>query len=210
MIVADFIAQTIERTGIRYVFGVGGANIEDMFAAVQRRRPNMRAVLNKHEHAAGSAADAYARLTGGLGVVLATSGGGAMNLVHAIAEARASRVPLLAIVGEPPTEVQGVGAFQDTSGRGGAVDAAAVFGAVSSWCARVARPDDVPRLLAYALDVAFGNRRGPAVLLIAKDLQRAEVSPDALRNPRLSPPGARRRIWRTSGRRRCSSVQVRS
>src|SRR3954464_14071481 len=102
MIVVDFIAEGIERQGIRHVFGVGGANIEDMFAAVQRRRPRMRAVLNKHEHAAGTAADAYARLTGGLGVVLATSGGGAMNLVHAIAEARASRVPLLALVGEPP------------------------------------------------------------------------------------------------------------
>ena len=53
MIVADFVAERIERRGIRYVFGVGGANIEDMFAAVQRRRPNVRAVLNKHEHAAG-------------------------------------------------------------------------------------------------------------------------------------------------------------
>jgi acetolactate synthase-1/2/3 large subunit len=139
-------------------------------------------VLNKHEHAAGTAADAYARLTGGLGVVLATSGGGAMNLVHAIAEARASRVPLLAIVGEPPTEVQGAGAFQDTSGQGGAIDAAAVFRAVSTWCVRVARGDDVPRLFAEALDAALGNRPGPAVLLVAKDLQRAEISPAALRN----------------------------
>jgi acetolactate synthase-1/2/3 large subunit len=151
----------------------------------------MRAVLNKHEHAAGSAADAYARLTGGLGVVLATSGGGAMNLVHAIAEARASRVPLLAIVGEPPTEVQGVGAFQDTSGHGGSVDAAAVFGAAATWCDRVARADDVPRLLADALDAAFGDRRGPAVLLVAKDLQRAEIPVDALRTKYVSPARAR-------------------
>src|SRR5689334_631702 len=187
MIVADFIAQSIERKRVRHVFGVGGANIEDMFSAVQRRRPDIRAVLNKHEHAAGSAADAYARLTGGLGVVFVTSGGGAMNLVHSIAEARASRVPLLAIVGEPPTDVQGAGAFQDTSGRGGAVDAAAVFRAVSSWCARVVRADDVPRLLADAFDAAIGIRPGaateghpgPAVLLMAKDLQRAEISPEA-------------------------------
>jgi acetolactate synthase-1/2/3 large subunit len=189
MIVADFIAEGIERSGIRHVFGVGGANIEDMFAAVQRRRPTMRAVLSKHEHAAGTAADAYARLTGGIGVVLATSGGGAMNLVHAIAEARASRVPLLAIVGEPPTEVQGAGAFQDTSGQRGALDAAAVFRAVST-CTRVARADDMPRLLAEALHAALGNWPGPAVLLIAKDLQRAEISPDALRNLQLMPKSA--------------------
>jgi acetolactate synthase-1/2/3 large subunit len=126
-------------------------------------------------------------LTGGLGVVLATSGGGTMNLVHSIAEACASRVPLLAIVGEPPTEVQGAGAFQDTSGRCGALDAAAVFRAVSTSCARVACADDVPRLLADALAAALGNRPGPAVLLIAKDLQRAAISPDALRDLSLPP-----------------------
>jgi acetolactate synthase I/II/III large subunit len=177
MIVADFIAEyLVVRLGVRHVFGVGGANIEDMFAAVQRRRPELRAVLSKHEHAAGTAADAYARLSGGIGVVLATSGGGAMNLVHSIAEARASRVPLLAIVGEPPTDVQGVGAFQDTSGRGGAIDAAALFGSVSVWCRRVERAADVPRLLAEATNAALGAQPGPAVLLVAKDRQRSELS----------------------------------
>jgi acetolactate synthase-1/2/3 large subunit len=174
MRVADFIAERLVEAGIGHVFGVGGANIEDMFAAVQRRRPAIRAILNKHEHAAGTAADAYARLSGGVGVVLATSGGGAMNLVHSIAEARASRVPLLAIVGEPPTEVQGNGAFQDTSGRGGAVDGAAVFRAVSVFCARVERASDVPQLLDDAFAAALGNS-GPAVLLVAKDRQVAEL-----------------------------------
>src|SRR6185503_13968066 len=98
----------------------------DMFAAVQRRRPTIRAVLGKHEHAAGTAADAYARLCG-LGVVMTTSGGGAMNLVHALAESRASGVSVLAIVGEPPIYLQGQGAFQDTSGKGQAIDARSVF-----------------------------------------------------------------------------------
>lgn len=191
MSVADFIADRLVRAGVRHVFGVGGANIEDIFAAVQRRRPDIRAVLGKHEHASGSAADAYARLTGGLGVVLATSGGGAMNLVHAVAEARASRVPLLAIVGEPPTEVQGLGAFQDTSGRNGAVDAAAVFKAVSVWCARVERVADVPQLISDALDVALGDPFGPAVLLLAKDRQSAQLSTESSDDwrpaPRLAP-----------------------
>ncbi|HEX7452301.1 MAG TPA: thiamine pyrophosphate-binding protein [Polyangiaceae bacterium] len=173
---ADFIAESLVLADVRHVFGVGGANIEDFFAAVQRRRPDIRMVLSKHEHAAGTAADAYARLTGGLGVVCVTSGGGAMNLVHALAEARASRVPLLAVVGEPPTELQGLGAFQDTSGRCGGVDAATVFAAVSVWCTRVENVDDVPRLLAEALSFALGPTPGPAVLLLAKDRQRAELS----------------------------------
>jgi len=79
MIAADYIAERLVAVGARHVFGVGGANIEDLFAAVQRRRPRIQAVLSKHEHAAGTAADAYARIGRGLGVVMVTSGGGAMN-----------------------------------------------------------------------------------------------------------------------------------
>src|SRR5688572_23742274 len=186
----DVISERIERAGVRHVFGVGGANIEDLFAAVQRRQPGLRAVLTKHEHGAGTAADAYARITGGLGVVMVTSGGGAMNLVHSLAEALASRVPVLALVGEPPGDLQGKGAFQDTSGRAGAVDGAAVFRAVSVCCARPAYADDVPRLLEQCIAAAL-SQRGPAVLLLAKNLQRAELDavspsgPDAARTEPL-------------------------
>jgi acetolactate synthase-1/2/3 large subunit len=179
MTVADAIADYLVRLRIRHVFGVGGANIEDMFAAVQRRRPRIQVVLGKHEHSAGTAADGYARIGGGLGVVMTTSGGGAMNLVHALAEARASRVPLLAIVGEPPTEHQGRGAFQDTSGKSGAVDAAAVFRAVAPFVARLEMARDIPAVLEQALATAVAPQPGPAVILISKDLQRAEVDPTA-------------------------------
>jgi thiamine pyrophosphate-dependent acetolactate synthase large subunit-like protein len=185
MTVAEFIAERLVRLGIRHVFGVGGANIEDLFAAIQRRRPTIRAVLAKHEHSAGAAADGYSRATGGLGVVMTTSGGGAMNLVHALAEARASRTPVLAVVGEPPTEHQGKGAFQDTSGKNGAVDAAQVFRAVATFVGRVEAPDDLPALWDQAVAAALGSRPGPAVLLIAKDWQRAELGPTA---ERAGPP----------------------
>ncbi|HVT09753.1 MAG TPA: thiamine pyrophosphate-binding protein [Polyangia bacterium] len=188
--VVDHIAGQLVHCGVRHVFGVGGANIEDLFAAVQRRRPELRAVLGKHEHAAVTAADAYARLTGGLGVVMATSGGGAMNLVHGLAEARASGVPALALVGEPPTNLQGRGAFQDTSGRGGAVDAAAVFAAVSVFCARPASAGELPAALAGAIAAARGPQPGPAVLLLAKDLQTAPLAaaPGELAEPVRAPP----------------------
>jgi acetolactate synthase-1/2/3 large subunit len=175
MTVADFIADALVRAGVRHTFGVGGANIEDLFAAIQRRRPAVLAVLGKHEHGAATAADAYARLTGGVGVVMATSGGGTMNLVHGLAEARASRVPLLAILGEPPSDVQGQGAFQDSSGRGGALDAVEVLRGVSVFCARLASPADVGVLLTEAWAAAQGPLPGPAVLLVAKDRQRAPV-----------------------------------
>jgi acetolactate synthase-1/2/3 large subunit len=175
--VSDFIANRLIELGVRHVFGVGGANIEDLFDAVQRQRPRIRAVLCKHEHGAGTAADAYARVGRGLGVVFVTSGGGTLNLVHALAEARASRVPLLAIAGEPPTELQGRGAFQDTSGKGGGVDAERVLASVAKYCARVESSADVPRLMQEAVEAALGEPRGPAVLLLAKDHQTAPLAP---------------------------------
>jgi len=182
MLAADYVADVLVAAGVRHVFGVSGANIEDLFAAVQRRRPRLQAILAKHEHGAGTAADGYARLTGGLGVVMTTSGGGAMNVVHALAEAQASRVPVLALIGEPPTELQGSGAFQDTSGRGGPVDAAAVLGAVSVYCRRVTSVETLPRALDGALAAACAATPGPAVLLLAKDLQVAKVAEPAPRS----------------------------
>lgn len=187
---ADFIAEALVERGVKHVFGVGGANIEDLFAAVQRRRPTIRAVLGKHEHAAGTAADAYARLRGDIGVVMVTSGGGAMNLVHALAEARASRVPLLAFVGEPPADVQGRGAFQDTSGRDGTVDAAEVFRAVSVGCSRVERIADLPRILDAAFATARGARPGPAVILLSKDRQRMDAPLETYRPSEARPVDA--------------------
>jgi acetolactate synthase-1/2/3 large subunit len=178
------LAEFIQRIGARHAFGVGGANIEDMFLAVQRRRPELRAVLCKHEHGAGTAADAYARLRG-FAVVMVTSGGGAMNLVHAVAEARASRVPVLALVGEPPTDQQGRGGFQDTSGRAGSVDALAVFRALTPECTRLTRPDQVLHWLEQQCMTPPRQWTGPRVLLLAKDLQQAEVAVPADFLPRL-------------------------
>jgi acetolactate synthase I/II/III large subunit len=175
MLVSDFLVESLIAEGVRHVFGVGGANIEDLFSAVQRQRPRIRAVLCKHEHGAGSAADAYSRISG-FGAVMVTSGGGAMNLVHALAEARASRSPLLAIVGEAPSDLQGRGAFQDTSGAGDTVDALAVYRAVATWAARVRDPASIPALLDEAIGRAKGRRPGPVVLLVAKDHQSAEIS----------------------------------
>jgi acetolactate synthase-1/2/3 large subunit len=185
---AEVIAAQLAALGVRHVFGVGGANIEDLYLAVQRRRPETMAVLDKHEHSAGTAADAYARVSGSLGIVMATSGGGAMNLVPALAESRASRVSVLAIVGEPPTSLQGRGAFQDTSGRAGSVDARAVFQGVSSWCERATRADDLPALVVTAVRAAR-RHSAPAVLLVAKDLQQAPVGTGvAIESAEPAPP----------------------
>ncbi|WP_330182989.1 thiamine pyrophosphate-binding protein [Nocardia sp. NBC_01503] len=154
-----------------HVFGVGGANIEDLYDAVQRRPDLLTGIVAKHEFGAATMADGYARATNRLGVVAATSGGGAMNLLAALTESYDSRVPVLALVGQAPTGLEGRGAFQDTSGGMGRLDARQIFGAVSRYCVKVARPQHIHAEIERAVEAALGG--GPAVLLLPKDIQAA-------------------------------------
>ncbi|MEU6283231.1 thiamine pyrophosphate-binding protein [Streptomyces sp. NPDC047028] len=170
----DHLAGELARAGVTHLFGVGGANIEDLYDAVHRGGA-VRGVVAKHEFSAVTMADGYARTTGRLGVVVATSGGGAMNLVPGLAEAYASRVPVLALVGQPPTGQEGQGAFQDSSGKAGSFDAREVFAPVSRFCAWVHDADSFPELLRRAVAAAQAEPRGPAVLLLPKDVQQAAI-----------------------------------
>lgn len=170
--VVDHIVEHLARTGVDYVFGVDGANIEDLYDAAYFRS-DVTAVLAKHEFSAATMADGYSRSGAGLGVVAATSGGGSLNLVPGLGESLASRVPVLALVGQPATTMDGRGSFQDTSGRNGSLNAEALFSAVSVYCRRVLKPADIVSALPAA--VAAARTGGPAVLLLPKDIQQADV-----------------------------------
>lgn len=170
--VVDHIITQLAASGVEYFFGVDGANIEDLFDAAFLA-DNVTAILAKHEFSAATMADGYSRAVSRIGVVAATSGGGSLNLVAGLGESLASRVPVLALVGQAPTGMDGRGSFQDTSGRSGSLDAVALFSAVSVYCRRVTEPEDIVPALAEALTAAAGG--GPAVLLLPKDVQQAMI-----------------------------------
>ena len=170
--VVDHIVEHLARIDSHYIFGVDGANIEDLYDAAHFRS-DITAVLAKHEFSAATMADGYSRSGSGLGVVAATAGGGALNLVPGLGESLASRVPVLALVGQPATTMDGRGSFQDTSGRNGSLDAEALFSAVSVYCRRVLTPADIVSALPDA--IAAARTGGPAVLLLPKDIQQAKV-----------------------------------
>ncbi len=121
--VVDHIVDHLAASGVGHLFGVDGANIEDLYDAAHFR-DDITAVLAKHEFSAATMADGYSR--GGAGL-----GRGGRDLGRRIAESGcrawgsryASRVPVLALVGQPPTALDGRGSFQDTSGRNGSLDA---------------------------------------------------------------------------------------
>jgi acetolactate synthase-1/2/3 large subunit len=85
---------------------------------------------------------------------------------------------VLALIGQPPTSLDGRGSFQDTSGRNGALNAEALFSAVSVFCRRVLRPEDILSALPEA--IAAARTGGPAVLLLPKDIQQSEVGPNGV------------------------------
>jgi acetolactate synthase-1/2/3 large subunit len=171
--VVDHIVEHLAKIDIDYIFGVDGANIEDLYDAAHFRS-DITAVLAKHEFSAATMADGYSRGGAGLGVVAATSGGGALNLVPGLGESLASRVPVLALVGQPATTMDGRGSFQDTSGRNGSLNAEALFSAVSVFCRRVLSPADIVSALPDA--IAAARTGGPAVLLLPKDIQQSKVA----------------------------------
>src|SRR5712672_3852292 len=110
--VVDHIVERLASVGVDHIFGVDGANIEDLYDAAHFRS-DITAILAKHEFSAATMADGYSRSGAGLGVVAATSGGGALNLVPALGESFTSRIPVLALVGQPATTMDGLGSFQD-------------------------------------------------------------------------------------------------
>ena len=170
--VVDHLVGSLAARGVSHVFGVDGANIEDLYDAAHDC-DGITAVLAKHEFSAATMADGFSRATADLGVVAATSGGGSLNLIAGLGESFTSRIPVLALVGQPPTALDGLGSFQDTSGEGGSLDAHALFSAVSVYCKRLLTPADVLTALPEA--IAAARTGGPAVLLLPKDIQQGFV-----------------------------------
>src|SRR4051794_35854498 len=112
MKIADALVEALVALDVRYVFGVSGANIEHLHDAIHRRGgAELRSVLAKTETGAAFMADARARVHRTLGVCCATSGGGMLNLLPGIAESFAESVPVLAVVGQAPSRLEGRGAF---------------------------------------------------------------------------------------------------
>jgi acetolactate synthase-1/2/3 large subunit len=188
MKLADALLWALEIWDVRYVFGVSGANVEHLHDAIVRSNGKVVSVLAKSEVGAAFMADARARAHHTLGVCCATSGGGMMNLAVGLAESHAEHVPVLAIVGQVPSTLEGRGAFQDSSAIGRTVDALGLFRSISKYAARVDRADAFWETLETAAREALSGVPGPAVLLIPRDAYELEVPPPPETFPRRLAP----------------------
>ncbi len=172
----DYLARYFEAVGVTHVFGVGGANIEDLFDGIHRSTTKVKCVVAKSEFCAACMACGYSQVTNQLGVVMTTSGGAALNVLPALGEAYASNYSVLAIIGQPVSQAEGKGVFQDTSGLDGAIDGVTLFSCLASkYLNKISNADDLMSSLQAAAEGAISEPQGVSVLLLGKVLQQSSI-----------------------------------
>ena len=162
---ADIVLKCLRAEGVDLVFGYPGGAIMPLYDALEGS--GVRHILTRHEQGAVFAAEGYARVTGEVGVAMATSGPGATNLVTGIADAKMDSVPLVCITGQVRSALIGTDAFQETD----------VFGvtlSLTKWSRLVRTIDEIPEAIAEGFYWARSGRPGPVVIDIPTDMLKAK------------------------------------
>jgi len=160
---ANIVMECLLEQGVDTVFGFPGGQIIVIYDALYDYRDKIRHILTSHEQHATHAADGYARANGKVGVVMATSGPGATNLVTGIANAYMDSVPLVAITGNVPTTLIGRDSFQE-------VDITGVTMPITKYNFFVKRMEDLAPAIRRAFAIAVSGRPGPVLIDIPKDI----------------------------------------
>ena len=150
--------------GVDKVFGYPGVQIMPVYDSLYDYSDKIQHYLARHEQGAIHAAEGYARACGKTGVVIATSGPGAMNLITGLNDALMDSTPIVAITGQVPSTLLGKDAFQES-------DVVSVTLPVTKWSIQVRTAEDIAPSIAKAFYIANSGRPGPVVLDISKDAQ---------------------------------------
>lgn len=178
----QIIVECLIEQGVDCVFGYPGGQIIDTFDALYLAGDRIKQVLTSHEQGAAHAADGYARASGKPGVVIATSGPGATNLVTGIANAYMDSVPMVAITGNVPVPLLGRDSFQE-------VDIAGITMPITKHNYIVKDVTKLADTVREAFKIAMSGRRGPVLIDVPKDVQQAvcDYEPQAPASEELSP-----------------------
>jgi len=171
---ARIVVETLIEQGCDTIFGYPGGQVINIFDELYLASDRLTHILAAHEQGAAHAADGYARTTGKVGVVLATSGPGATNLVTGIATAFLDSVPMVAITGNVPTELIGRDSFQE-------VDIVGITMPITKHNFIVKDISELADTLRMAFKIAKSGRPGPVLVDIPKDVQiaKCEFEPKA-------------------------------
>lgn len=154
--------------GTEYIFGYPGGAIMPVYDSMMDYSKEIKHILVRHEQGAVHAAQGYARVSGKVGVCMATSGPGATNLITGIADAMIDSTPLVCITGQVASPLLGTDAFQES-------DVVGISMPVTKWNYLVTDAKEIPGAIAKAFYIASTGRPGPVLIDIAKDAQFAEL-----------------------------------
>lgn len=164
---ADIIVRTMIEQGCETVFGYPGGQIIDVYDSLYKYQDELKHVLTAHEQGAVHAADGYARATGKTGVVIATSGPGATNLVTGIATAYIDSVPLVIVTGNVVSEYIGLDSFQE-------IDITGITLPITKHNYFVDSIDALADTIREAFEIAASGRPGPVLIDVPRDIQMEE------------------------------------
>ncbi len=164
---AKAILEQLKLHGVQVMFGYPGGAVIPLYDAIYEEE-DIRHILVRHEQGAGHMAEGYAKVTGKVGVCIATSGPGATNLVTPIADAYMDNVPIVAITGQVPTHLIGTDAFQEA-------DITGITMPITKHNRLVKKATEIPEAIAEAFYIASSGRPGPVLVDIPRDCQVAEI-----------------------------------
>jgi acetolactate synthase-1/2/3 large subunit len=165
---AEAIMLSMIQEGVDTIFGYPGGAIMPAYDALMNYPDQLKHILTRHEQGAIHAAQGYARVTGKVGVCMATSGPGATNLITGIADAQIDSTPLVCITGQVAAGLLGTDAFQET-------DVIGISMPVTKWNYLITKPEEIPEIMAQAFYIAQTGRPGPVLIDIAKNAQFGEL-----------------------------------
>ena len=164
---SEIVIETLIEQGVTDVFGYPGGQVLNIYDALYQASDRLNHIITAHEQGAAHAADGYSRATGKVGVVIATSGPGATNLVTGIATAMLDSVPMVAITGNVPTSLIGRDSFQEINITG-------VTMPITKHNYFVTDVRELADTIREAFQIAKSDRPGPVLVDIPKDVQVAQ------------------------------------
>ena len=161
---SEAIVRCLLAEGVEVLYGYPGGAIMPVYDELYKYEGEINHVLTRHEQCAAHAAQGYARISGKVGVAIATSGPGATNLITGIADAQIDSTPIVCITGQVPSHLLGSDAFQET-------DIVGISTPVTKWNHQITKASQIPEIIARAFYIARSGRPGPVLIDITKDAQ---------------------------------------
>jgi acetolactate synthase-1/2/3 large subunit len=161
---AEAIIHCLLAEGVDLIYGYPGGAIMPVYDELYKFQDKLTHILTRHEQGAAHAAQGYARVTGKVGVAIATSGPGATNLVTGLADAQIDSTPIVCITGQVTRHLLGSDAFQET-------DIIGISTPVTKWNYQITKASEIPEIMAKAFYIAKSGRPGPVLVDITKNAQ---------------------------------------